>query len=31
VIIESPEIAQYFQQIFEHDWNTLATLAPADD
>lgn len=31
VIIESEQLAQYFQQIFEHDWNTLATLTPADD
>jgi hypothetical protein len=31
VIIDNPQVAKYFEQIFEHDWQHLAEQKAADD
>jgi phosphatidylserine/phosphatidylglycerophosphate/cardiolipin synthase-like enzyme len=31
VIIDNAQVAKYFEQIFEHDWQHLAEQKAADD
>jgi phosphatidylserine/phosphatidylglycerophosphate/cardiolipin synthase-like enzyme len=31
VIIENVKVAEYYEQLFQHDWTTLATQKASDD